>query len=132
MSAVLLDGRLTLVVQWSLPLLFPEASEDKDDDGDSDNDDDDEDEDVSSPSDDEMSTGFTYPLSLVTKKGNSFDMRVVIYIGGELVQEIFIKGSIYIFLRNVVRTYVFFSFLLLEIHCSYIVIANLVFMMLYI
>ena len=36
------------------------------------------------------------------------------------------------FLRDVMRTYVFFSFLVLEIHCSYIVIANLVLMMLYI
>ena len=30
------------------------------------------------------------------------------------------------FFRDVVRTYIFFSFLLLEIHYSYIVIANLV------
>ena len=41
------------------------------------------------------------------------------------------RGSVYT-LRDVVRTYVFFSFLLLEIHCSYILIANLVLMMLYI
>ena len=37
-----------------------------------------------------------------------------------------------IFFRDVVRTYVFFSFLLLEIHCSYIVIENLVLMLIYI
>ena len=61
----------------------PPASEDESDDGFG-NDDADEDEDVSSPSDDEMSTWYTYPLSLVTKRGSSFDMRVVIYIGGEL------------------------------------------------
>ena len=36
-------------------------------------------------------------------------MRVVIYIGGELVQEIFVRGSVYV-LRDVVRTYVFFFF----------------------
>ena len=65
------------------PSPFPEASEDNDNDGDSD--DDDEDEDASSPSDDEMSTLFTYPLSLVTKRGSSFDMRIVIYIRGELI-----------------------------------------------
>ena len=47
----------------------PEASEDKEDDGDSDDDDDDEDNDANSPNDDEMSTWCTYPLSLVTKRG---------------------------------------------------------------
>ena len=106
----------------------PLASENESDDGSGS---DDAAEDASSPSDDEMSTGFTYPLSLVTKKGNSFDMRVVIYIGGELVYEIFYRGSVYT-LTDVVRTYVFFSFHLLEIHCSYFVIANLILMMLYI
>ena len=60
----------------------PKAFEDNDDNSD---DDDDEDEDASSPNDDEMSTGYTYPLSLVTKKGSSFKMRVVILIGGRLV-----------------------------------------------
>ena len=40
--------------------------------------------------------------------------------------------GVFFFLRDVVRTYVFFSFLLLLIHCSYFVIANLVLMMLYI
>ena len=59
-----------------------EASEDNDDDDDSDND---EDKDASSPSDDEMSTGYTYSLSLVTKKGSSFEIRVVILIGRRLV-----------------------------------------------
>ena len=61
----------------------PPASEDESDD-DSDSDDADEDNDASSPNDDEMSTWCTYPLSLVTKRGSSFDMRIVIYIGGEL------------------------------------------------
>ena len=66
---------------------FPslEASKDEDDDDDSDDNDDDEDKDASSLSDDKMSTWFTYPLSLVTKKESSFDVRVIIYIGGELV-----------------------------------------------
>ena len=40
--------------------------------------------------------------------------------------------GVFFFLRDVVRTYVFLSFLLLLIHCSYFVIANLVLMMLYI
>ena len=61
----------------------PPTSEDENDDGFS-SDDADEDDDASSPSDDEMSTWCTYPLLLVTKRGNSFDMKVVIYIEGEL------------------------------------------------
>ena len=39
------------------------------------------------------------------------DMRVVMYIGGELAQEIFVRGSVYI-LRDVVRTFFFFSYFL--------------------
>ena len=54
-----------------------------DDDG-SGSDDADEDDGASLPNDDEMSTWFTYSLSLMTKGGSSFDMRVVIYIEGEL------------------------------------------------
>ena len=55
------------------------ASEGNDDDDDAD-----EDDGASLSSDDEMSTWCTYPLSLVTKRRSSFDIRVVIYIGGEL------------------------------------------------
>ena len=62
----------------------PEASEDESDDV-SDNADDAEDDDDGSPSDDEMSTWFTCPLSFVTKMGSNFKMRVVILIGGGLV-----------------------------------------------
>ena len=62
---------------------YPPASEDESDDS-SGSDDADEDENASSPSDDEMSTWCTYPLSLVTKRESSFDMRIVIYIGEEL------------------------------------------------
>ena len=62
----------------------PEASEDESDDG-SNSDDADEDIDDGSPSDDEMSIRYTCPLSLVTKKGSSFKMRVVIVIGGGLL-----------------------------------------------
>ena len=62
----------------------PLASENESDDG-SGSDDADEDEDASSPSDDEIYASCTYPLSLMTKKGSSFDMRVIIYIGAELV-----------------------------------------------
>ena len=61
----------------------PSASEDESDNG-SNSDDADKDEDASLPSNDEMSTWCTYPLSLVTKRESNFDIRVVIYIGGEL------------------------------------------------
>ena len=61
----------------------PLASEDESDDGSS-SDNANEDDGDSLPSDDEMSTCCTYPLSLVTQRRGSFDMRVVIYIGGEL------------------------------------------------
>ena len=59
----------------------PEASKDDDDD----NDDADEDDGASSPSDDKMSTWYTYHLSLLTKRGSSFEMRVVILIREGLV-----------------------------------------------
>ena len=42
-------------------------------------------DDGASPSDDEMSVWCTFPLSLVTKRGSSFDIRVVILIGEGLV-----------------------------------------------
>ena len=61
----------------------PLASEDESDDG-SYSDDANEEDGASLPSDDEMSTRCTYHLSLVIKKGSSFDMRVVIHIGGGL------------------------------------------------
>ena len=62
----------------------PSASEVKNVDG-SGSDDADEDDGANSPSDDEMSTSCTYLLSLMTKRRSSFDMRVVIHTGGELV-----------------------------------------------
>ena len=61
-----------------------EASEDESD-GSGSADDAEDDDDDGSPSDDEMSTWFTCPLSLVTKRGSSFEMRVVILIGRGLV-----------------------------------------------
>ena len=62
----------------------PLASEDEGDD-DSNSDDADEDDGASLPSNDKMSTWFTYPLSLMVKRGSNFGMRVVMYIGGDLV-----------------------------------------------
>ena len=60
-------------------------SEDESDDG-SDSDDADKDNGASLPSDDEMSTWCTYLfVTLVTKRESSFEMRVVILIGGGVV-----------------------------------------------
>ena len=61
----------------------PPASEDESDNGSS-SEDADKDDGASSPSDDEMSTWCIYRLLLVTKRGSSFDIRVVIQIGGGL------------------------------------------------
>ena len=56
----------------------------------------------------------------MTKRGVVLSIRVVIFLEGELVQEIdiFVKGSVFLFI-----SFLFFTF---QIHCSYIVIANLV------
>ena len=62
-----------------------EASEDKSDGSGSANDA--EDDDDGSPSDDEMTTWFTCPYHS-RQKESSFEMRVVIIIGGGLVSEI--------------------------------------------
>ena len=45
----------------------------------------------------------------MTKKGSSFDMRVVIHIGGGLALESFVIGGV--FMRDVVRTFYIFYFL---------------------
>ena len=56
----------------------------------------------------------------MTKRGVVLRIRVVIFLEGELVQEIdiFVKGSVFLFI-----SFLFFTF---QIHRSYIVIANLV------
>ena len=62
----------------------PPTSEDESDDGSS-NEDANKDDGASSRSDHEMSTWYTYHLSLVTKREIIFEIRVVILIGGGLV-----------------------------------------------
>ena len=87
------NTRVSRIARWHAclggfiksPSPSPKASEDEDNNGDSNNDDDDGDDDASSPSDDKMTAWVTYPLSLMTKIGSSFDIRVVVYIGGELL-----------------------------------------------
>ena len=44
----------------------------------------------------------------MTKRGSSFDMRVVIYIGGVSIGDFVIGG---VFMRDVVRTFCILSFL---------------------
>ena len=39
----------------------------------------------------------TYLLSFVTKRGSSFGMRVVMYLGGELAYDILLRGSVYFY-----------------------------------
>ena len=68
------------------PSSSPEASEDEKDDGDSDGGDADEDKDASSFSDDEMTTSQWLALCHSWQKGGEvLGMRVVMYLGGELI-----------------------------------------------
>ena len=113
----------------------PPASEDESGDG-SRSDDVDEDDGASSPSDDEMSTWYTYPLSPVTKRGSSFDMRVVIHRGRVSVGDFCDMGSVY---EGCSKEFCIFSFLsildpLSFVHrsCDYLLIANLILMLIYI
>ena len=79
-----------------------------DDDGDGDDDDaseDDDDGDASSI--DEMSTWHSYPLLLVTKRGSSFDIRVVIIRRRVSIRH-FVRGSVD--MRDVVRILYIFYF----------------------
>ena len=77
-----------------------------DDNGNDDDASDDDDGDASST--DEMSTWHFYPLSLVIKRGSSFDMRVVILRGRVGIGH-FVRGSVD--MKDVVRILCIFSFL---------------------
>ena len=54
----------------------------------------------------------TYPLSFVTKRRSSFGLRVVMYLGEKLAQDIFDKGSVCIFegCSKDLCTFLFFIF----------------------
>ena len=69
------------------PSPSPQASKDEDDDdGSDDDDDDDKDEDASSSNDEEMTASLWLTLYHSWQKGGVFlGMRVVMYLGGELV-----------------------------------------------
>ena len=77
----------------------PPDLEDESDNG-SDSDDADEDDNASSSGDNKMTAWVIYPLSFVTKRGNSFGMGVVMYLGGELAKNIFVIGGVFIFWRR--------------------------------
>ena len=51
------------------------------------------------------------PLSFV-KGGVVLGIRVAMYLGGELAYDLFVREGVFIFLRDVVRTYVSFLFFL--------------------
>ena len=107
----------------------PPASEDESDDGFSSNDAD-EDDGASSPSDNEMSTWRTYPLSLMTKRESSFDMRVVIDKGRVSIEDFCDRRSVYEGCSEDFL-YLFFSFhfryiILVDWSCEHLVIANIV------
>ena len=75
---------------------FPNVNDDKDD--------------ADSSNDDEMTTSQWFALCHSWKKGELvLDLRVVLYLGGELILD-FLLGGVYTILRDVVRLYVF-SFL---------------------
>ena len=89
------------------------AYEDEHDDDGFGSDDDDEDEDACSVDDDEMIAWVTYPLSFVTKKGSSFGYKSSHVLRGRgSIGDIFVR-EVFLFMRDVVRTYVFFFFFLL-------------------
>ena len=101
-------GGFALEATPSPPSSVASASEDEDDD---DGDDDDADGDVSST--DEMSTLHSYPLSLMTKRGSSFGMRVV-YLRGRVSIGPFLLGGVLIHFEGCSEDsmYLFFSFFL--------------------
>ena len=99
----------------------PPALEDKSDDG-SGSDDADKDDDTSFSGDDEMTAWVTCLLSFVTKKGSSFGYESSHVLMGREEIYIFVRGSVFLFLRDVVRTYCIFSYLYfldtLFLHCD--------------
>ena len=89
----------------------PPASEVESDDGFG-SDDADEDDDTNSSDDDEMTTLGTCPLSFVTKRGSSFVYESShVFRGRVSIGDIFVRGSFFLSMRDVVRTYCIFSFL---------------------
>ena len=91
----------------------PPASEDESDDGFG-SDDADEDDDTSSSDDDEMTTLGTCPLSFVTKRGSSFVYESShVFRGRVSIGDIFVRGSVFFFFRDVMRNFCIFSFLFL-------------------
>ena len=101
------------------PSPSPEASEDDD----FDDDDDDEDEDASFFGDDKMTAWVTCLFQSWQKGGVVLGMRVVMFLGeGLVIGDIFVMGSVFLFMRDVMRTYCIFSFLyfsdILFLHCD--------------
>ena len=83
--------------------------EDKDNDDDVDASNADEDDNASSTN--EMSTWYSYPLSLVTKRGSSFRYESSYTHRGSVSIRRFLLGGVFIFFRDVVRILCIFFFL---------------------
>ena len=62
--------------------------------------------------DDEMTAWVTCPLSFVAKRGSNFGYKSSHVLRGRVsIEDIFVRGSVFLFMRDVVRTYCIFSFL---------------------
>ena len=73
--------------------------------------------------DDEMTAWVTCPLSFVAKRGSNFGYKSSHVLRGRVsIEDIFVRGSVFFFMRDVVRTYCIFSFLYfsntLLLHCD--------------
>ena len=56
----------------------------------------------------------TYPLSFVTKKGSNFGYENSHVLKGRVsIGDIFVRGSVFFFFRDVMRNFCIFSFLFL-------------------
>ena len=64
----------------------------------------------------------------MTKRGSSFGYESSHVLRGRVSigDRYFLLGGVYVFMRDVVRTFVSFLFFPFQLHNSYIVIANLV------
>ena len=73
----------------------------------------------------------TFPSSFVTKRGSSFRYKSNnVFRGKVSIEDIFVTGSVFLFEGcSEDLLHLFFTF---QIHCSYFVIANLIYILLYI
>ena len=81
---------------------------------------DDDEDDVDSSNDDEMTTSQCLALSFMTKRGSSFGFESSLVRRGKVsIEHFFDRGSVYIFLRDVVRFICIFLFFFIYISLLY-------------